>query len=114
MGQQMNVQPHNLRRVILPDTPREARVDKVNRPATYYACTCDFAVKGAKSRRQAREIHKLHRMEMLTKAKKAAEKFSPKIVPVKLGGREVGSAYMDAEGQIHSTITDPAVKEMLR
>jgi hypothetical protein len=58
--------PHSLVRVIGVDTPKIARDDKRRQPPTYYACSCDLPMRGAKSRRQARGPHREHRRQALT------------------------------------------------
>lgn len=105
MGTKMNVQDHNLRRVISPVTPREAREDKISQPPSYYACTCGTPIIGATSRRQARKLHKKHRIEVLANRSK--------VVPVTFAGKQVGTAYMDEAGAIHSHITDVQVASVL-
>jgi hypothetical protein len=114
MGTNMNVETHNLRRVILPDTPKIARDNKVDRPPTAYACTCDTVMKGAKSRRQARRLHKAHLAAMPAQGLLDLAEQTKKLVPVKFDGRTVGTAYLDEKGAVVSDITDPDIKRMLR
>lgn len=81
MGNDTNVQEHTLKRIILPDTPHKDRTeedkqDEHNRPPTFYACSCiPTTMDGATSRRQARRLHKEHRMDVLVEGvRRMAEK----------------------------------------